>query len=160
MRARQCEACGRGSLRKAIETLSVTLPRCGVVVRIVAPAHRCPACGEVHVEARRRARSPISPSARALADGGVDTGDALRHLRKALGLRAADSARLLGVTPETISHWETGRAGPTRAAFVAVAAMVEEAMGGRSTTRDRLERLAEERPHPLALTASLLARAE
>jgi transcriptional regulator with XRE-family HTH domain len=30
-------------------------------------------------------------------------------MRKALGLRAADLAEMLDVTPETLSRWETGK---------------------------------------------------
>jgi putative zinc finger/helix-turn-helix YgiT family protein len=138
---RRCRTCGCGELREGIETVSVTLPRCGLVASVAAPARRCAGCGEVHVERDVLERARLSIGC-ALADRGVHTGDALRHMRKALALRAADLARLLGVTPETVSHWETGRAPPARAAFVAVAAMVEEAIEGRTTTRDRLGVLA------------------
>jgi putative zinc finger/helix-turn-helix YgiT family protein len=138
---RRCAACGSGRLRAATERLSVTLPRCGLVASIAAPARRCAGCGEVLVERDVLERAHLSIGCE-LADRGVHTGDALRHMRKALELRAADLARLLGVTPETVSHWETGRAPPARAAFVAVAAMVEEAIAGRTTTRDRLRALA------------------
>jgi putative zinc finger/helix-turn-helix YgiT family protein len=153
---RRCQACGCGELRAGTETLSVTLPRCGLVASIAAPARRCAGCGEVHVERDVLERAQLSIGC-ALADRGVHTGDALRHMRKALELRAADLARLLGVTPETVSHWETGRAPPARSAFVAVAAMVEEAIGGRTTTRDRLTMLASATRLPRVLRVKLRA---
>jgi putative zinc finger/helix-turn-helix YgiT family protein len=151
---RRCQACGSSRLRAGIETLSVTLPRCGLVASIAAPAHRCAGCGGVHVEPDVMERAHLSIGCE-LADRGVHTGDALRHMRRALELRAADLARLLGVTPETVSHWETGRAPPARAAFVAVAAMVEEAIDGRTTTRDRLTVLASTARLPRMLRVKL-----
>ncbi len=147
---RCCASCG-GELRDVVETLSFTLARCGVVASIDAPARRCHGCGDLQVEDDVAAGARLAIGC-ALADRGVHTGDALRHLREALALRAADLARLLGVTPETISHWETGKVSPARAAFVAVAAMAEDAMAGRTTTRDRLEVLANGRPYPRTVT--------
>ncbi len=55
------------------------------------------------------------------------------------------------MTPETISHWETGRLPPGRAAFVAVGAMIDDVLAGRTTTRDRLVVLAEGKPYPRVL---------
>ncbi len=148
---RCCATCG-GELRDVLETLAVTLARCGVVASIAAPARRCAGCGGVRLDDAVAARARLG-IARALADRGVHTGDALRHMREALGLRAADLARLLGVTPETISHWETGKLLPARGAFVAVAAMADDALDGRTTTRDRLEVLADGRPYPRIVRA-------
>ncbi len=76
-------------------------------------------------------------------------------MRKILGLRAADLALLLDVTPETISHWETGKARIGRAAFVALGAMVQDATEGRSTTRDRLAALDDDHPRPKVLRPKL-----
>ncbi len=154
---RSCAACG-GELRHSVETLSVTLARSGVVASIAAPARRCAGCGDVHLDDAAVARARLAIGC-ALADRGVHTGDALRHLREALGLRAADLAHLLGVTPETISHWETGKLPPARAAFVAVAAMADDALGGRTTTHDRLARLADGRPYPRTVAVDGSARA-
>jgi transcriptional regulator with XRE-family HTH domain/predicted RNA-binding Zn-ribbon protein involved in translation (DUF1610 family) len=150
----RCASCGH-ELRDGIEAVTVRLPRCGVVASAVARAQLCAGCGAVQMDddAARQAQLAIGC---ALADRGVQTGDALRHMRTALRLRAVDLARLLGVTPETVSHWETGR--PARAAFVAVAAMIDDVLAGRSTTRDRLAALAEGRPYPRALSAAAPAR--
>ena len=105
----------------------------------------------------RRGNSEVRPSSRELAvarefaDVGVDTGEAFRRMRKALGLRATDLAQLLDLTPETISHWETGKVVINRAAFVALGAMVQDAIDGRTTTRDRLAALGKRR-YPRALS--------
>jgi YgiT-type zinc finger domain-containing protein len=149
----RCARCA-ADLEPATETLSIELPRTALVVTGDVPAARCPACGDVRVDDRVRERFLLA-SCCALADAGVRTGEALRHMRKASGLRAADLARLLDVTAETISHWETGKAAPSCAAVVAVCAMVQDAVEGRTTTRDRLAALAAGRAPPPALTAKL-----
>lgn len=152
----RCCACGRGELRDDVQRVSVALPRCGVVASVAAPARRCSGCGELRVDGEVLARAHLSVGC-ALADRGIHGGDVLRHLRRALGLRAADLARLLGITPETVSHWETGKAPPARAAFATLAAMAEEALAGRTTTRDRLELLCEERRFPRRIAVALRA---
>jgi putative zinc finger/helix-turn-helix YgiT family protein len=156
MGKRGCDGCGRSELREVTETLSVTLPRCGVVASVAAPARRCVRCGEVHVDRTVLVRVQLSVACE-LADRGIATGDTLRHMRKALGLRAVDLGRLLDVTPETISHWETGKALPTRATFAAVAAMVDEAIDGRTVTRDRFRALADGESYPRTLAVKLRA---
>ena len=157
-RDRRCGGCGHEELAPSSGTVSVELARCGVVATASVPARTCPRCGRVHVAPAALARAQLAVGC-ALADHGVQTGDAFRQLRKALALRAAELARLLGVTPETISHWETGRATPARGAFVALAAMAEEAIRGRSTTRDRLAALADARPWPRTLAVEVSSRA-
>ncbi len=154
----RCPGCGQ-RLHHESATLTVKLPHSGVVASAVAPAGRCPGCGEVHFDDEAVWRAHLAIGC-ALADRGVHTGDALRHMRSALGLRAADLAHLLGVTPETISHWETGRLSPGRAAFVAVGAMIDDVIAGRTTTRDRLAMLAEGKPYPRVLTVGEAAPEE
>jgi putative zinc finger/helix-turn-helix YgiT family protein len=149
-----CSACGCLTVEGATATVSVELLEPAVSVTVSVPARRCPRCETVLVDEAVRTRSHLAASSE-LADLGVHTGDSLRHMRKALGLRAADLARLLDVRPETISHWETGKAPPNRAAFAALAAMVEDALDGRTTTRDRLARLADERPFPRNVAVKL-----
>ncbi len=90
-----------------------------------------------------------------LANAGVHTGEAIRLMREALSLRAMDLARLLDLTPETISHWETGKARPNRAAFVTLGALIQDAFDGRTTTRDRLAVLSGGRAYPRALSVKL-----
>ncbi|BDG08543.1 type II TA system antitoxin MqsA family protein [Anaeromyxobacter paludicola] len=156
MSGRRCRRC-EGELREVVQTIPVALPRCDVRAEVAAPARRCAACGEAHVDPAVLSRAHLSVGC-ALADEGVQTGGAFRHMRRALGLRAADLARLLDLTPETLSHWETGKVRPSRAAFVALAAMLEDALAGRTTTRDRLQALARERPRPGALSVVLRGR--
>lgn len=154
--ARRCRHCGDGELQERTETLSLELPRSEVTASAAVPALRCPSCGEVLIDRALERRFSLAVC-RELADAGVASGEALRHMRKALGLRAAELARLLDVRPETISHWETGKAPPNRAAFVAVCAMIQDALDGRTTTRDRLAVLAGGTSPPRGLVVKLPA---
>ncbi|HKO91399.1 MAG TPA: type II TA system antitoxin MqsA family protein [Polyangiaceae bacterium] len=74
-----------------------------------------------------------------LAEHGVRTPDELKFMRKAAGIRAADLAAWLGVTPETMSHWETGKHAPDVVTRSTIAAIVVDTLRGESTTRDRLQ---------------------
>lgn len=130
------------------------LPRSGVTASAAVPARRCRRCHGADVDAAVRDRFQLAVC-RELANAGVLTGEAMRLMRNALRLRAADLARLLGVTPETISHWETGKARANRAAFIALCALVQDAIDGRTTTRDRLAALADGLAHPRALSVTL-----
>jgi DNA-binding transcriptional regulator YiaG len=152
--ARRCARCGGRELRDEAETLSFALPLSGISASVVAPARRCAGCDGVHVESRVMERAQLSVACE-LADLGVQTGEAMRHMRKALGLRAADLARLLDLTPETISLWETGRVPPNRAAFVALGALVQDAVDGRTTTGERLMALAAAPPRPQVISVRL-----
>ncbi len=151
---RNCAHCGNREYRNVTETLSAKFPVSGVTASAAVPSRQCTAC--------RRTRVPPSAVrafelavARELADRGIRTGEAVRHMRKILGLRAADLALLLDVTPETISHWETGKARIGRAAFVALGAMVQDLAEGTSTTRDRLAALDDDHPRPKVLRPKL-----
>jgi len=44
-------------------------------------------------------------------------------LRKKLGLSAAEMGRLLGVSGQSVYHWETGKATPRRTQLPAIAAV-------------------------------------
>src|SRR6266849_2127940 len=44
-----------------------------------------------------------------IADEFKLNGQEIKFLRRAIGVKAADLARFLDVTPETVSRWETGK---------------------------------------------------
>ncbi len=151
---RSCARCGNREFRKTTETLSAGFPASGVTVSVAVAGIQCTKCRHTNV-APAVVRAFELAAARALADRGVRTGEAVRHMRKVLGLRAADLARLLDLTPETISHWETGKARIGRAAFVVLGAMVQDALEGTSSTRDRLSALDDDGPRPKVLRPKL-----
>jgi DNA-binding transcriptional regulator YiaG len=64
-----------------------------------------------------------------LAELGAASGESLKFLRKAAKLKATDLATLLGVTPETVSHWETAKRGVPIAAWTFLATVIAEKLG-------------------------------
>ncbi len=149
----RCAQCDGREFRDVTETLSVALPRSGVSASGEVAARRCTNCSHVVVASSVIERFRLALGCE-LADAGVRTGEAIRHMRNALGLRAADLAQLLDLTAETISHWETGKALPNRSAFIALAAMVEDALEGKTTTRDRLVILVEGGAYPRTIAVA------
>lgn len=99
---------------------------------------RCKACGEQYYDGMSL-ESFEQVAAAWLAQHGVRTPEELKFMRKAAGVRAADLAEWLGVTPETVSHWETGKHPPDIASRTTIAAIVLDALKGETTTRDRLK---------------------
>ncbi|MES2645050.1 MAG: helix-turn-helix transcriptional regulator [Myxococcota bacterium] len=59
----------------------------------------------------------IKQVATTLASQGMVSGESFRYLRRALGIRAAEVAEILGVRPATVSDWETGKTRLDRAAW-------------------------------------------
>jgi len=80
--------------------------------------------------------------AKKLALAGVATGEALKFMRKMLGMRAGELAYLLRLTPEAISRMETGRTPADLRTVALLSAMVLEKLRGDRATRDRLEAMA------------------
>jgi transcriptional regulator with XRE-family HTH domain len=65
---------------------------------------------------------------------GANDGASFRFMRKALGMKAASLAEILGVAPETISRWENGPS-PIEPRWLALlAAMAEDRLAGRDRT--------------------------
>lgn len=149
-----CVRCGNQEFRKVAERLSAGFPDSGVTASVAVAGSQCTRCREIHVPPSLVREFELAVACE-LADHGVRTGEAVRHMRKVLGLRAADMARLLDVTPETISHWETGKARISRATFVVLGAMVHDACDGRSSTRERLAALDDGYPRPRVLRPKL-----
>jgi DNA-binding transcriptional regulator YiaG len=104
------------------------------------PAMVCGACGESVITDHDLERLELHV-ANWLAGAGLDQGDAFRFMRKALGLRAAELAALLGVRTETVSRWETGALPVERRALALLGTMVADRLEGRDDTITRLEAL-------------------
>ena len=109
-------------------------------------ATKCSACGESYINGGVLSRFELS-AARKLAELGIREGTVFKFMRKALGMRAADLADLLSVTPETVSRWENDKNDVDLAAFVILGSLVADKLEGRTTTHDRL-RAVHEPPKP------------
>jgi DNA-binding XRE family transcriptional regulator len=81
-----------------------------------------------------------------LAREGASSGEALRHMRKALSLPYRELAALLGVAPDTLVRWERGERAAPRTAAATIGALVLDCAAGKTTTADRLRALRGERP--------------
>jgi DNA-binding transcriptional regulator YiaG len=114
------------------------------------PTTVCSQCGHVEIDRVAEAKF-VEEIARVLADCGASSGGAFRLMRKAIGMRGTELARLLAVAPETVSRWETEKRGIDRATVAVLAALVHERADRKRTMFDSLRRLGE----PIALPATL-----
>lgn len=143
---RRCPKCMAQRLVRA--TAEYEAKVAGYTFEVAEPATRCQACGESYVSAADARRTALAIAAK-LAELGEASGAAVRHMRKALGLKAVELAALLGLTPETVSRWETGAVPVDGFAFVVLGDLVEERVTGRAaTTEARLRALREPAPRP------------
>src|SRR5579884_1994530 len=70
---------------------------------------------------------------------GAASPNAFHHMRDALALSGPKLGALLNVRPETISRWELGKSPVDRAAWCVLGTLVEDVLGNRTTTQERLE---------------------
>src|SRR6185437_453729 len=110
----QCLSCNQGTMRPAMVEIRREVGERSFVASV--DGRKCTDCGSVSFKGTDLARFEGAVAA-ALAG----SGEAFRWMRKALDLRAIDVAVLLGVTPETISRWETGRVTIDRGAMALLA---------------------------------------
>jgi putative zinc finger/helix-turn-helix YgiT family protein len=103
---KRCTKCGKSELVKGLQPIEVGVG--ATVFEDETPGWRCRSCGEVYYQGNALARSEWLAATWLVAKG-FETGAELRFLRKVAGLRATDLAKLLGVSAETVSHWETGK---------------------------------------------------
>lgn len=143
---RVCVQCG-GALVDATEEIQTRVD--DLLFLIEAPAQQCVNCKETYISGAVHERLDLLV-ANQLSKSGILSGSIFRFMRKSLGIRANDLAQLLGVSPETVSRWETGKRDVDRASFAAVGAMISDALGGRADTVERLRSLVEpKRPGPV-----------
>ncbi len=136
----KCSICSRGTLKKGLVEISRTID--GHTFRARVPGRICDACGGESYEGEVVRQFELAIS-HVLAHSGVSSGAAFKFMRKAIGMRAADLARLLAVTPETISRWETGKHPIDRAILVLLGLLVDNRIHGVTTTLDLLKDRAE-----------------
>jgi DNA-binding transcriptional regulator YiaG len=97
-------------------------------------ATRCGRCRLAFIHATELERFELIVAER-LARAGVASGEAFRFMRKSLGLRAADLAAQIGMTPETVSRWEKGRRKVDVAAWVVLGRLVVDRVQGRDDSQ-------------------------
>lgn len=135
---KHCVSCNSDKLQESTvdERLSV-----GDVTFVASlPALVCDECGESYVAGPDLDRFYLA-MAQWLAARGHRSPETFRFVRKALGMRAADLAKLIDVTPETISRWENGHGAIDLGAFALLGELVEDRLEGREATLKRLRAL-------------------
>ncbi len=141
--ASQCVSCGERAVRKGEVALEREVGE--HLFSATVSGLVCSACGESITELQDGERFDLAV-AEILAEA-APTGDAFRFLRKVVGLRARDLARMLGLTGDTISRWENGKYAIDRAAFFVLGQIVRERRAGGTAMLDLLVR--GEMPKPL-----------
>ncbi|MBI5480119.1 MAG: type II toxin-antitoxin system MqsA family antitoxin [Deltaproteobacteria bacterium] len=136
---RKCPVCGEGKLAGGQVERRVKVGRHTFVAAV--PARVCDACGEGLVSYARAKELELGVAAQLAAIGDASAA-AFKYMRKTLAMRATDLAELLGVTPETVSRWETGRVPVDRRALASLAALVRDTRAGSTATLDHLRALA------------------
>jgi putative zinc finger/helix-turn-helix YgiT family protein len=147
----KCARCKVGKLEKTTALDSIDVGKHTFTAEI--PALKCRACGEIYFDGPSLERFELQAAVE-LAWAGEATGETMRFMRKAAGLRALEFADLLAVTPETVSRWETGKQAVENRAMALLGALVVERSEGRTSTLDTLKAL--KKPRKLARRVRLV----
>ena len=122
-------------------TKPITRKISGRVLSVDVPIKVDPESGEPVLEPGVLGKADRAIAALLAQEGPVD-GESFCFMRRSIGAQAKDLAALLGVSPETVSRWETGARDVDRFAWIVLGDLVLEAAGKSIETRARLERLA------------------
>jgi len=104
------------------------------------PARVCAGCGTSYFDDRVVGQFDAAVVAK-LAEAGVTEPEALKFMRKAMGLRGKEFAELLGVRAETVSRWEQGKRPIDRATYAVICHLVDERTRGVTRTAEYLRSL-------------------
>jgi putative zinc finger/helix-turn-helix YgiT family protein len=145
-----CMQCG-AEMRTARENFKYEASGLPNVTLVGVEVSRCPSCGEYEV-----AIPSIEGLHRALALAVVRkrarlTAQEIRFLRKSLGWSGADFAARMGVTPESVSRWETGALAIGGTADRLLRLMVLSSQPVADYTLDLMKEVAQDDPAPLRI---------
>lgn len=121
----KCTNCGE-RVKRGMVNKTMTLE--GVTVSADIPSWTCPKCSEVYYAGATAANFELVAAAM-FGSLGIATGPVFRYMRKALGMRAADLAGMLGTTPETISRWENNKHEVDRPTMVLLTSLAMAKLG-------------------------------
>lgn len=138
MMMRKCVRCRGTDLRQQKRPLTRTVA--GHAFKASVSAIVCKSCDAVYFIGPALGDFDLAVAGK-LARAGVADGEAIKFMRKAVGLSAVALAELLDTSPETVSRWERGVSRMDRAAFAILTGIVLEKTDDRSETLDRLRAL-------------------
>lgn len=132
----RCAQCDSRQLRKAHVTADRNVA--GIEFTAELAALKCAKCGEEYVSDETLKGFELAVAIE-LGSHGKATPDALKFMRKALGMRAVDLAGLLGVTADTVSRWERGAVPIDAVVFAVLGFLALDARDGKSTMLEFLK---------------------
>jgi putative zinc finger/helix-turn-helix YgiT family protein len=133
--SKRCPACRQGSLKASHAADELTVG--GHQFLGSVPARKCSRCGEIFFDPVGLRAFELAVAS-VLASHGARSGETFRFMRKALGMKAVDLAKLLDATPETLSRWEKGKLKVDRRAFTILASLVKDKVDGKTTTLETI----------------------
>lgn len=104
----KCPNCGKEMRSKVREYEYKESGLKGVVLGNIT-VHECPSCGEVLPEIPKVKQIHKLIAEYLVKKQSPLTGEEFRFLRKTMGISAKELARVLGVTPVTVSRWENNK---------------------------------------------------
>lgn len=134
-----CPKCGQAALPSSEEET-----RSFANIEVIAPSRTlvCGSCGHAFTSPNRD-RAIDLDVARKLSEMGARNKEAFRFMRRALGYTAAELGELLGVEPETLSRWETGKRAIPSCQMTNLASLVLDRQRGRDSMVARLRAVVE-----------------
>lgn len=147
---KRCAMCKKGTLVRVLAPESIKVGSHVFTAKV--KALKCRSCGEVFFDGPSLERFELRVAVE-LARSGESSGEVMRFMRKAGGLRALELSDLLGVTPETVSRWETGKRPMEHRAMAVLSALILDAWDGRTATLEALNAL--RRPRKLGRKVEL-----
>ena len=143
----KCIQCG-GKL--ATKRENYRYAACGLpnVTLVGVEVRRCAKCGDHEVVIPRIEELHRVLAAAVVRQTSRLTKDEIRFLRKCLGYSGVDFARVVGVSPETISRWENGRERMGSSAEKLVRMLVVHTQPTRHYSIESLAKISERPPKP------------
>ena len=148
----RCVRCGGTDLPEIEHTLAVTIA--GQKFEFADIMQVCANCKEAYLAPGALGRFE-KRAALELARAGARTAEAVRFMRKALGLRGEEFAELIGQTAENISRVENGKVAPDRRTVTILGSLLEDQENGSTATLDKLRALRGRKRAPAKIVVSL-----
>jgi len=147
----RCVKCGGTELPEVDHVLPMTVA--GQKFELANVMQVCANCHEAYLAPELLERFE-KRAALELARAGVRTAEAVRFMRKGLGMRAQDFAELIGQTAENISRVENGKVPPDLRTVSILGSLLEDQENGTTATLDKLRALRGQKRAPRKILVS------
>lgn len=147
----RCVECKHEGLQEARETVTRTVA--GHTFQAELDVLTCPSCDMTYYHADTVGAFDLQVAAW-LAEHGVGGSEAFQFMRRVLGIKGAELAGLLDITPETLSRWGKGHRPPDTKALSILGSMILDRAEGHDRTLQRLRSL--QAPPPAASHVELI----